>query len=223
MRPRNTFGTKTFTIGTAVVGTALLRRRAARWGATDHEIEQRLPGDELMPTANLQSTRAITVRAAAEQVWPWIAQLGQGRGGFYSYDALENLFGCDIHSADAVMPQWQQIDVGDEVRLAPEVALTVARVDPGDALVLRGGVPVGAGAPPYDFTWAFVLREADDGSTRLVVRERYGYSRWWAGVVVLPTQLVSSLMTRRMLRGLARRAEGSALPIPAQASPGAAA
>ncbi len=216
MRPRNTLGTKTFTIGTAFLALALLRRRALRWGATDHEIEQRLPGDELMPTVNLQSTRAITIRAAAEQVWPWIAQLGQGRGGFYSYDALENLFGCDIHSADAVVPQWQQIEVGDEVRLAPELPLTVARVDRGDALVLRGGVPVGEGAPPYDFTWAFVLREADDGTTRLVVRERYGYTRRWAGVVVQPTQLVSSLMSRRMLRGIARRVESSAPFLPPQ-------
>ncbi len=210
MRSRNILGTRTFTIGTAFLGLALLRRRALRWGSTDHEIEQRLPGDELMPIANLQSTRAITIRAATEQVWPWVAQLGQGRGGFYSYDALENLFGCDIHSADAVVPQWQQIDVGDEVRLAPELPLTVARVDHGDALVLRGGVPVGAGAPPYDFTWAFVLREADDGTTRLVVRERYGYTRWWSGAIVQPTQLVSSLMSRRMLRGIAQRAESSA-------------
>jgi hypothetical protein len=201
-------------VGTAVVAFALFRRRAVRWGATDHELHQPLPGDELIAAADVQSTRAITIRAAAEQVWPWIAQLGQGRGGFYSYDALENLVGCDIHSADSVVPEWQRVEVGDQIRLAPDLPLTVARVDQGEALVVRGGVPMGPKAPPYDFTWAFVVREAADGSTRLVVRERYGYCRWWAALIVQPTQLVSFLMSRRMLRGIARRAESSAFPMP---------
>jgi hypothetical protein len=75
-------------------------------------------------------------------VWPWIAQIGQGRGGFYSYDALENLIGCNIHSARRVHPEWQQIAPGDEIRLAPELALHVAVLEPRRALVLQGGPPV---------------------------------------------------------------------------------
>ena len=63
-----------------------------------------LPGDELMAYADLTATRAVTVRASADAVWPWIVQLGQGRGGFYSYDFLENLVGCDIHGADRIVP-----------------------------------------------------------------------------------------------------------------------
>src|SRR5437773_482213 len=101
------------------------------------------------------ATRAITVHAGAEHVWPWIAQLGQARGGFYSYDFLENLVGCNIHSADRVVPEWQDIKPGDEVRLHPDVALEVAAVNTGRWLVLRGGVPDENAPPPFDFTWAF--------------------------------------------------------------------
>ena len=75
-----------------------------RWGASAHECGMSLPGDDLIMRPDLTATRAITVRASAGQVWPWIAQLGQGRGGFYSYDFLENLVGCDIHSADRIVP-----------------------------------------------------------------------------------------------------------------------
>jgi hypothetical protein len=178
-----------------------------QWGATDDELNVALPGDDLVPTADLTATRAVTVRAPADRVWPWIAQLGQERGGFYSYDFLENLVGCDIHSAEQVVPEWQSIEVGDTVHLHPEVALVVAVVEQGRALVLRGGVPIGRTPPPYDCTWAFVLRDQADGSTRLVVRERYGYSRRWARLLVEPTELISFLMSQRMLHGIKERAE----------------
>jgi hypothetical protein len=179
-----------------------------RWGATDDEVEMVLPGDEIVPRANLTATRAVTVRAGAHHgVWPWIAQLGQGRGGFYSYDFVENLIGCDIHSANRIVPEWQRIEVGAQVNLHPEVGLIAALVEPGRTLVLRGGVPTGSAPPPYDFTWAFVLRDQPDGTTRLVVRERYGYSRRWAPLLVEPVELISFLMSQRMLRGIKERAE----------------
>jgi len=178
-----------------------------RWGATDEELDALLPGDDLVSLANVTATRAVTVRAGVADVWPWIAQLGQGRGGFYSYDFLENLVGCDIHSADRIVREWQSIDEGDELKLHPQVGLVVAVVEAGRALVLRGGVPIGKMQAPYDFTWAFVVREQSDGATRLVVRERYGYSRWWAGLIVEPAELISFVMSQRMLRGIRARAE----------------
>jgi hypothetical protein len=144
-------------------------------------------------------------------VWPWIAQLGQGRGGFYSYDVLENLVGCDIHSADRIDPAWQSVHVGDEVRLHPDVALIVARVDQGRAMVLRGAVPMGRSPAPYDFTWAFVVSAAAAGTTRVVVRERYAYRRRWAALIVEPAALTSAVMSARMLRGIRERAERAAL------------
>jgi hypothetical protein len=148
-----------------------------------------------------------------------IAQLGQGRGGFYSYDFLENLAGCDIHSAERVIPQWQEIRVGDEIKLAPQVGLEVAALEPGRALVLRGGVPMGNTPPPYDFSWAFVLREQPDGMTRLLVRERYGYTSWWAPLLVEPVQVVSFAMTQKMLRGIRDRAERTTAPPPESPAP----
>lgn len=178
-----------------------------RWGATEAEVRATLPGDDLIPDADLTATRGIGIHASAQRVWPWVAQLGQGRGGLYSYDLLENLVGCDIHSADRIVPEWQDIRVRDEVRLHPDVPLDVAVVEPERALVLRGGVPMGRTPPPYDFTWAFVLNEGTDGITRLLVRERYGYRRPWTPLLVEPVEAVSFVMSRKMLRGIRERAE----------------
>ncbi len=187
------------------------RRAQLAFGATAEEEAAELPGDDLVEGADLVATRAITIRASAADVWPWLVQMGQGRGGFYSYDRLENLAGCDITSAEDVVPEWQGVHVGDEVRLHPEFALPVAVLLPQEALVLHGAGPVDDDGPvPFDFTWAFVLRPADDGRTRLVVRERYGYRTGWAGRMVEPVSWVSFVMTERMLRGIRDRAERSA-------------
>ena len=106
-------------IGIATAYILVARPRHLRWGASSQECNASLPGDDLIVTPDLTATRAITVRASADQVWPWIAQLGQGRAGFYSYDFLENLAGCDIHSADRIVPGWQEIKIGDEFKLRP--------------------------------------------------------------------------------------------------------
>ncbi|GIF18839.1 hypothetical protein Ate02nite_15690 [Paractinoplanes tereljensis] len=178
-----------------------------RWGATAAEITEPRPGDELVPDPDLTADRAITIHAGIDDVWPWIVQLGQGRGGFYSYDSLENLIGCDIHSALQINPDWQRLDVGDTVRLAPEVALTVAVVKPPRTLVLQGGVWPGAATAPYDFTWTFDLSPVSEATTRLVVRERYAFTRWWTRLIVEPVTVVSFVMSQRMLRGIRDRAE----------------
>ena len=191
----------------ATVYLRLARSRQLGWGVTDQEHGDSLPGDDLLANADMTATRAITIRAPADHVWPWIAQLGQGRGGFYSYDFLENLVGCDIHSSDRIVPEWQETEVGDEVRLAPEVGLAVALVERGRSLVLRGGIPMGNMAAPYDFTWAFVLRDGPDGTTRLLVRERYAYTRPWARLIVEPAEVFSFVMSQKMIRGIRDRAE----------------
>lgn len=195
--------------GAAIVGVLAVRRWQLRWGATSQEAGEPLPGDDLVTDPDLAATRAIAIGAPAGQVWPWIAQLGQGRGGFYSYDFLENLVGCDIHSVDRIVPAWQDVRVGDEIRLAPQVALTVALLERGKSLVLRGGVPTGNTRPPYDFTWAFALKDEPGGGTRLLVRERYAYTRPWARALVEPVEAVSFVMSQKMLRGIRDRAEGS--------------
>jgi hypothetical protein len=198
---------RSIALGSAIAAGALLRAWGLRWGSTGEEVNRALPGDELIPRADLSATRAITVRAGSDVVWPWIAQLGQGRGGFYSYDRLENLIGCDIHSADRIVPEWQDVAVGDELKLAPQVALVVAHSEVGRSLVLRGGIPIGKVAPPYEFTWAFALQDEADHTTRLLVRERYAYTRAWAALLIEPTQVLSFVMSQKMLRGIKRRVE----------------
>ena len=99
-----------------------------------------------------------------------------GRGGFYSFDGLENLIAhADIHNATSIVPEWQSISVGQRSASPPRYP-AVAALEPGRAVVLRGNVPMGNIDAPYDFTWAFVLLPRPDGSTRLVVRERYEYT-----------------------------------------------
>jgi hypothetical protein len=208
----------------AIVGVSLVRARAARWGSTANEGTMTLAGDDLVPHPDLETTRAITIGADVDDVWPWLVQMGQGRGGLYSYDRLENLVGCDIHSADRIVEEWQAVEVGSQVRLAPEMALDVAVADPPKALVLHGSgdVPTGSAAAPmtapFDFSWAFTLHPAPEGGTRLVVRERYGYLRWWAALVVEPASVASSVMTRQMLRGIRRRSEDRVRAAPSSGS-----
>lgn len=171
-----------------------------------------LPGDELIPSATVIATRAISIAAPAAAVWPWLVQLGYGRGGFYSHDRLERLVGLDIHSAERVKEQWQDMAVGDSIALAPQVELRVALLEPGCHLVLEGdpdSVP-GGGEAPYDFSWAFVLLPGEthnDTHTRLVVRERYAPHSIAARVLVEAIQPVSWLMSAAMLRGIRDRAE----------------
>jgi hypothetical protein len=208
MRPR--YAIRATAIGSAAAAYIYLARpRLLRWGATAQEVDGPLPGDDLIANADVIATRAITIRVSADQVWPWIAQLGQGRGGFYSYDFLENLAGCNIHSSDRIVPEWQNVAVGDEVRLAPEVGLLVASLERGRSLVLRGGIPIGHTAAPYDFTWAFALRDEPDETTRLLVRERYAYTRPWARLIVEPAEAISFVMSQKMLSGIKDRAERS--------------
>jgi hypothetical protein len=92
-----------------------------RRDATDDEVQQPLPGDELAPPhPKLNTTHAITIHAPAVDVWPWLVQIGQDRGGFYSYTWLENLVGCHMRNADRLRPAWQRLAVGDSVWLHPK-------------------------------------------------------------------------------------------------------
>lgn len=134
-----------------------------------------------------------------------------GTGRVYSYDDwLQNLAGCDMHSAVQIIAAWQDIKTGDEIRLHPDVALVVAAVNPGQWLVIRGGIPVANGPSPFDFTWSFVLRAQQDRVTRLIVRERYACTRPWASLLVEPVQAIDFVMTRKMLRTIKNRAERAA-------------
>ena len=192
----------------------LLRPWYRKWGASTDEAKASLPGDDLVPVPNLECTRAITIDAPADQVWPWLAQMGQGRGGLYTYQRLENLIGCNIVNANQIMPEYQQLDVGDKVRLGPDgyPSFDVKAVDPGTSLVLCAA---GGEDSPAAITsvWVFFLRPVSQSSTRLIARSRTAYEPslgnllMWRGF----TDPISFVMERKMLQGIKARAEACAL------------
>ncbi|NDJ74803.1 MAG: hypothetical protein GYB65_00975 [Chloroflexi bacterium] len=148
--------------------------------ATSEEKRRALPGDDLVPEVLWAGTHAITINAPPAQVWPWLAQMGGDRAGWYSYDRLDN---GGVRSARTIRPELQHIAVGDVMPALPGAtdAFIVMDVQPGEYLVL--GVPLpaddGAGdandAPvEHRASWAYVLAPAADGQTRLVVRARLG-------------------------------------------------
>ncbi|AZN30783.1 hypothetical protein EJO69_11100 [Flaviflexus salsibiostraticola] len=204
------------------LGSAALVARRSRVGATEAEAALPLPGDELLE-AVVQNDRAITVPAPPEAVWPWIAQLGQHRAGFYSFEVLENLIGCEIRNADTIHPEWQNIDVGDPFPLAPEMSLRVAEVVPGERLVVtsEGGTHPDPSIA-FDATWGFYLTATTtDGrpATRLHLRERY-----WAGDrrterMLGATSVMSAVMSWKMLRTIRRLASGQRSSAPESRPP----
>jgi hypothetical protein len=203
--------------GPLAAGAAVgLRRWFLGWGAAREEVRAELPGDEIVERPRAASTRAIDVAADAEDVWPWLAQLGQGRGGFYSYERLENLFGCRMRNADRVIDELQDIRVGDEVRLMPpdakvDLAFEVALAEPNRALVLRaprGREDAFAAGLPFP-SWAFVIEPVSPGHVRLLVRWRSDFIPSPVGYLtakfgIEPVQFV---MERKMLKGIKARAE----------------
>jgi uncharacterized protein YndB with AHSA1/START domain len=184
----------------ALLGTAatavyalVIRPWHLRWGAEPQDEERELPGDELLPTDGTQILHAVTIDAPVEEVWPWLAQLGQDRGGFYSYEWLENLAGCDMKNADHIHPEWQHRELGETVHLHPAGGLTVSVFEPGRALGLEG--------------WGtFALEPIGAGRTRLIVRG--GVPRGVAAVAYgVLMEIPHFLMERRMLLGIKERAE----------------
>jgi hypothetical protein len=186
------------------------RKRLLQWGTPETEARSRLPGDELVPDRDLllQTTRSVTIRATPGDIWPWLAQMGQGRGGFYSYDWLENLFRMDIHNSDRILPEHQRLEVGDCIPFWKNVGVAVRSVEPGRFLVLAGSL-----SPDSDQvggSWTFVLEPTGSQVTRLVVRARVAnfsptwLSRLFSLLLLEPAHFV---MERKMLQGIQERAE----------------
>jgi hypothetical protein len=210
--------------GAAAAGVgvwAALRPRTLAWGATCDEVVRPLPGDDLVANPLYVTTRAIAVRAPAAAVWPWLVQLGQNRGGFYTYDVLENLMGLDIHSADAIRPEWQDLQAGEDyVTLDPDenMKMTIAVLEPERAFVLRSGAPGEPQAPgnffkgELEWSWAFVLEAMDGRTTRLVIRCRAAWADTLTARLAKPILLepVHFIMEERMLRGIREHAQGTA-------------
>lgn len=177
---------------------ALLREPVLTWGASDGEATSTLPGDDLLPDPDGESTRAITVDAPPSAVWPWIAQMGpRPRGGVYTYDWIENLLGLDIHTVDHVMPEYQHPEAGDEIGLGSNT-MRIELVDPELTFALRSA--------DGNWLWSFNLIP-DGGSTRLISRNRFRLPTLGAKLGILPMEPGSLVMERKMLLGIKSRAE----------------
>jgi len=207
----------------ALLISPFLRSKLRKWGSTEEELSRELPGDELVKDVKGWYNHAITIKTAPANVWPWIVQLGQNKGGFYSYELLENIMGCNIHNADEIVADFQDTVVGDKVAMTPKGApYVVTAIDQGRAFVLRLRVnlqtqeTVGITDPLpekyQDSSWLFFLDEMDKGTTRLITRSRnyWNQSRintFFYGIF----GVISLVMDRKMVEGIKKRAEKTTL------------
>jgi hypothetical protein len=185
----------------------LVRPWHLRWGATLEEACRPLPGDDLVAQPAMAATHAITIQAAVDQVWPWLAQIGQGRGGFYSYDWLENRFGMDIHNVERIQPELQNPKVGDLIPFWKGIGIPIVQIEPPALLVLAGSFAPGQ---PTGGSWTFKLEAPEPQTTRLIVRARVaGFEPGWLSVILYRFFLEPAhfIMERGMLLGIKTRAE----------------
>lgn len=184
----------------------LVRPWHRSWGARQAEVGQAMPGDEIVANPNFLTTRAITINAKPEQIWPWLVQMGYKRGGLYSYDWLDQIAGIlDRPSADRILTEFQDLKPGDEIPLGSGLGWPVKSMDPNRSMVLD------IRQPGIHITWSWGLSPDDADSTRLVLRIRGSLK-----IRPLQTPLFALLdpaefvMVRKMLTGIKQRVEGTA-------------
>ena len=202
------------TLGAMVAALACALRLGRRSGVTDAEVRRALPGDDLIADPGLVTDRAITIHAPTQDVWPWVVQMGYHRGGWYTSRWLDKLiWHIDNPSADRIIPEFQQLRVGDVVPDGPPgtARFTVAALEPGRALVYLDDA--GTHVPGTTFSWAFVLEPLDGRTTRVQVRTRGTYPP--KPVIALLSRFVIGpadcvMVSGQMLRGIKRRAEWAA-------------
>lgn len=166
------------------------------WGATDEEVNRSMIGDEFVKNPTFNATRAVTINASPEDIWPWIVQIGYKKAGFYSYDFLDN---DGIPSAERIIQEYQDLKVGDRIPLTKDGTITVAALEPNKHLLL--------GSQSGIMTWAWGLYETDAQQTRLVCRL---HVRMDNILMRICWDAVEILMMRKHLLGIKRRAESLA-------------
>jgi hypothetical protein len=175
-----------------------------RWGVTDAELNQPMPGDKEVSKPTYAAMLAVTIDTPAEYVWPWLLQMGKGRGGLYSYDWLDRLFGyLDRPSADRILPEFQHLAVGDVIPIGGAAGgFPVKAIEPGEALVLGGETEA------FQWVWQFALAPVSRRQTRLISRNQARVPRSIASsLIMLVLEPAAFIMTRKMLLGIKRRAE----------------
>lgn len=197
-----------------LVATPFIGRRRLRWGTTGSEATDSLPGDDLVPEPKWTYTLAVGVNAPVDAVWPWIAQLGQKRGGFYTFETLENIAGCKITNTTEILPEHQQPAVGGEIYLHPTAPpMRIKVVEPPHALVLLGSPADMEAEESWGIsTWQFIVRPTPDGTSRFLTRGRSDYSPGWKTRLAFgrfPIEAITFVMGRKMMLEIKRLAERS--------------
>lgn len=182
------------------LGYILVRPFHVRWGASEADLQRPMPGD----LDGSRWTRAIVIEAASEQVWPWLAQFGQGRGGWYSYDWLENLLGFDIHTAERILPDHQNPQIGDPICMAANTCKSfISVIEPNQWFGWQAADD--SGQPVW--TFVFGLFPEGENRTRLVVRESFNPA-FMPPAAVVALEIPDVVMELKMLDTLKARAEG---------------
>lgn len=199
----------------ATVYARVGRRWVLNWSATEDERTRTLPGDDVLDAPAIQTTRAMTIAAPPEAIWPWLVQIGpRPRAGIYTYDWIERRLGIDIENSNRILPEFQHLEVGEFFDLDGRSGLRVIEVRPEESIVLQW--------EPAQSTWAFVLAPAGDGRTRLLSRNRVqGHGLGFRLTMLLFMEPGSLIMERRMLLGIKERVEATpaAPPPPAPTEP----
>jgi hypothetical protein len=187
----------------AVIMIAALLPWMDRWGATQDEISGSFTGDELVPSPRITYTRAITINAAPEEVYPWIVQLGAEKGGMYSYSWFETgVLQCELINADRIHEEWQNLKVGDPMKMCPGTSgpppYIISIIEPNHAIVM-GHKENGN----WTDIWQFLVVPQNDGTTRLVIRSRNSLQGWFWDAM-RPGEFI---MMRGMMLGIKERAE----------------
>ncbi len=185
-----------------IAGYAAIRPLHLVWGATEAEVAKAMPGD----LNGARWTRALLVNATPEQIWPWLMQLGQGRGGWYSYDWLENLLGFDIHTAERVLPEYQNTAIGDKLCLSPTFCpMNTTTIEPYRWLAWQA-----KDEATGKLVWSFVfgLSPVDGSHTRLVVRESFDKD-FLPPAAAIGMEIPDVVMEQKALTTLKQRAEGT--------------
>ena len=195
-----------------LIATPFIRSRRMRWGTKGTEAADPLPGDEFVADPKWSHTLGIGIDAPPEAVWPWIVQIGQGRGGFYTYPTLENMVGCKITNTTEVLPDHQHPAVGENIYLFPDAPpLRMEIVDPPNAWVLMGA-PNEAGSEEVwgVSSWQFIVKPDGNGGSRFFSRSRYDYAPNWKSRLMFgrfPLEPISFVMLRKMMLEIKRLAE----------------
>ncbi|MGB5319416.1 hypothetical protein [Eudoraea sp.] len=199
--------------------TFFLKPLRDRWGMSRKEASSLFPGDYIVPQPKSEFIHALEINAPASFVWPWIAQIGQGKGGFYSYEALENMVGLKIYNADKILAEFQQPQIGDLISFGPKDAYPIVICEPGKYMAIENWYDLNKNSvynqaleSPINYlhlSWLWMVGSIDENRSRFISRNRVDFSPSFKNNLMFGPlgEPIVFAMDRKMCYGIKRRAE----------------